>query len=179
MKVYTPYTSGASIIYAMHMGMCYYFSVILHRFKLIRVPWFPDNVVKGEEYYSCYKWYDCQVFIGVTTEKRVAVKVQEFADHPVTIGGDPGSNGKIMAKLTHVLPGAPGDNDGDDQGREYHCNPKRPPYHAPGNVLEQPEYNVQVFHFAVLQWNGVLTFFFHKPICIGFQYKKCLFNCHT
>ena len=75
--------------------------------------------------------------------------MKEFADHPVTIGSYPGSYGKVMAKLTHVLPGAPGYDNGNDQCRKDHGNSKRLPDHAPGYIFKQPEYDMQVFHFPV------------------------------
>ncbi len=61
--------------------------------------------------------------------------MEKFADHPVAVCNDPYGNGNIVAKLTHVLPGAPADNNGNDKGWYNHSYAQRPPKHAPAYIL--------------------------------------------
>ncbi len=74
--------------------------------------------------------------------------MKKFANHPIAICNDPYGNGNIVAKLTHVLPGAPADYNSNDQGWYNHSYAQRPPKHAPAYIFKKPENNVQVFHFA-------------------------------
>ena len=74
--------------------------------------------------------------------------MKKFADHPIAICNDPYGNGNIVAKLTHVLPGAPADNNGNDKGRKNHGYAQWPPKHAPAYIFKKPENNVQILHFS-------------------------------
>lgn len=79
----------------------------------------------------------------------LCIKSHELADHPIRIGGDPDRDGKIMAEFSHELSCAPCYDDRNDQRREDHRDPQWPPDHAPGDIFEQPENDMEVFHFAV------------------------------
>lgn len=83
------------------------------------------------------------------------IKSDELTDHPVRVGGDPDGDGKVMAEFRHILPCSPGNHHGDDQCWKDHGNTQWTPYHAPGNIFKQPENDVQVFHPAVAEGNGV------------------------
>ena len=122
------------------------------------MPGFPDNIVKGQEYHTQYKRDQGQVFKSIFPKNRLGIKMQEFADHPVTIGCDPDSNGQVMTKLTHILAGSPGNNDCNGQGRKDHGNPQWPPDHTPTDIFKKPEYNMQVLHPAVTEWNIIDLF---------------------
>ncbi len=60
-----------------------------------------------------------------------------------------------MTNLAHELPRPHGNQQGDDQRGEDHCDAKRFPQHAPADILEEPKDNMHVFHFAVAQGNNV------------------------
>ena len=66
-----------------------------------------------------------------------------------------------MAKLTHVLPGTPGDHNGNDKGGEDHRNTQWPPDHTPANIFKKPEYNVEVFHLSVAEGNVIRLLVWH------------------
>ena len=74
--------------------------------------------------------------------------MKKFADHPVTVSCNPNCNGNIVAKLTHVLPGAPADNNSNDKGRKNHGYSQRFPNHTPAYIFKQPENNMQILHFT-------------------------------
>ena len=87
--------------------------------------------------------------------------MKEFADHPVTVSCNPNCNGNIVAKLTHVLPGAPAYNNGDNKCRDNHDNAQCFPTHTPAYIFKQPENNMQVFHLTVADGDIVGLFLWH------------------
>lgn len=123
--------------------------------------WLPDQVIKCQEQDAQYKWYDGQVFIGILPEQGFGVEMKKFTDHPVTVGTDPKRDRNVMTQFTHVLACSPGNHNRYDQCRKDHGNAQWSPDHAPGYVFKQPEYDVQVFHFAVTQWNIINRFICH------------------
>jgi hypothetical protein len=95
------------------------------------------------------------MLVGIFSKNRFCVELKKFADHPVTVCGDPDCNGKIVAELTYVLPRSPGNDDRYDEGREDHCNTQWLPDHTPTDIFKKPEDNVEVFHLAVAKRNGI------------------------
>ena len=63
-----------------------------------------------------------------------------------------------MAEFTHHFPGTPCNHNRNNQCRKDHDDAQWFPDHAPCNILEQPENDMHVFHFPVLEWNMVLGF---------------------
>ncbi len=122
------------------------------------VPGFPDQIIEREEQDTNAKWYDGQVLIGIVPKKVLGIEPGKFADHPVTVGGNPDRDGQIVAELAHVLPCSPGNLYGNNQCGDYHDNAQWFPDHAPTDVLEQPENNMEVLHFPVLEWDVVGRF---------------------
>jgi hypothetical protein len=86
------------------------------------------------------------------------IEAGKLADHPVAVCGNPNGNGKVVAEFAHVLPCSPGNDDGHDQCWKNHYNAQWFPDHAPGHIFKQPEHDMQVFHFAVLQRNFIYLF---------------------
>ncbi len=109
---------------------------------------FPNEIVIHKHQYPQQKGDDGQVLIGISAEKGPGVEPKKFADHPVSVGTDPKHDGHIMANFAHQLAGSNGDNDGYDQGREYHQYPQGFPDHTPTDVFEKPENDMQVLHLA-------------------------------
>ena len=133
----------------------------LHGFHFILMPWFPEDIIKSKEQDTHYKRDDAEVFECIIAKKRFAVKMKEFADHPVAVGTDPDSDGKVMAELTHVLAGSPGNHNGNNQCGKDHRYTQWSPDHTPGYVFKQPEYDVQVLHLPETEGNIVGLFCGH------------------
>ena len=81
--------------------------IVLHCFQFIFMGWFPYDVIKNQAKDTQNKRDDTEVFECIVAPKRFAVKVKEFADHPVAVGCNPNGYGQVMAQFAHVLPGAP------------------------------------------------------------------------
>src|SRR4051812_23555865 len=107
------------------------------------------------------------MLIGKCTKNMLGIKAGKLTDHPVAVGSYPGSDGQVMAKFTHHLPGTPGNLYGDNQCGNNHYNAQWLPNHAPTDILEQPEYNMEVFHFSVFEWNMVNRFLVAHDGCFG------------
>ena len=105
------------------------------------------------------------MFVAERADERLCVELEELTDHPVRVGTDPESDGEVMTELRHVLPGSPGNDDGNDQRGKYHCYAKRLPYHAPRYVFKKPEYDMQVFHLPVTERDGIdIILVVHKQV---------------
>ncbi len=77
-----------------------------------------------------------------------------------------------MAEFAHHFSGTPCNDDGYDQCWKDHDDAQWFPDHAPGNVLEQPEDDMQVFHFPVLQGNMVLGFLAAHDVWFGIKIQN-------
>ena len=132
---------------------------ISHAFRYVSVTWLPIEVTIGKNNNPCSKRDERQVFIGYVACNDIGIKLQKFTYHPIAVGSYPYTNSKIVAKLTNIIPGTPGDNNRDEQCGDYHRYAKRPPNQAPADIFKQPENNMQVFHFAVAEGYSVAFFF--------------------
>lgn len=119
------------------------------------MPRLPIDIVESEAEQSEAKGYDGEVFESVVCEEGFGIELHELTDHPVGVGGDPDSDGEVMAEFRYEATRAPRDDDGDDQRGKDHHDAQWLPYHAPGHVLEEPEHDVQVFHLSVSDGNAV------------------------
>ena len=79
-------------------GKMMFFSVfLLHSFKFFLVPGLPVDIIKGEDENSDTERNHGKMLKGIMPGQHLAVKSYEFTDHPVRVGGDPDSDGQVMA----------------------------------------------------------------------------------
>jgi len=95
------------------------------------------------------------MLVRIFTKNDIGIKMKKLTDHPVRVGRDPKTDGKVMAHFTHVLPGTKSNDDRDQQRGNDHNDTQRPPDHTPADIFKQPENNVQIFHLAVAEGNAV------------------------
>lgn len=134
----------------------------LHRLNCIFIHRLPYQVIIKEYKDADAEGYYSKVFVTDISVNRHFIETEKFGDHPVGICRNPENNSQVMANLTHVPAGSYRYQDGKEQGREYHGDTQRFPEHTPADVFKQPENNMQVFHPAVADGDGVGLYVSHE-----------------
>ena len=121
----------------------------------------PDKVIVDQAKQAQAKGDHRGLFPRNTPEQDAFIEMEELADHPETIGADPENDGQVMAYFAHEGFVPEHDPDGYGQGGDHHDDTEGSPNHAPADILQQPEYDVQVLHLPETEGNIVGLFCGH------------------
>lgn len=86
--------------------------------------WFPDQIIKSQNEDTRYKRNKSEIFICVMSKKNFLINAHKLSDHPIRVGADPNSDGKIMTQFRNNMSGSPTDNDGYDESWKDHSDAK-------------------------------------------------------
>lgn len=96
------------------------------------------------------------MLIGEPTVNGNMIKVHELAYHPVRVGAYPEGDSQVMAKLRNQVAGTVGYYNRDHQSGDDHDDAQRFPYHTPAYIFKQPENDMEILHFTVLERDNIL-----------------------